>query len=244
MQKYSIMTHKERILAAISREEVDYTPCILGFYPLRKSIINEPMLSHPHRTNTGTSDISKYNWEQQDLPRILQFHIPTKRMHKDTTVITWKQDDLIYKQYDTPAGSIRAAMQYSSNQSNDDTSIIRSGTAHFKDKWVTSEKDLECMRYVLKPWEPDRDEFTKLKMHFRRLSKYAEKNNLPIATTYGMGTTLCLQNILPEKLCIKSVVNPYFLHEFLEMEHLCNMKTIEIVADLGVDIINNKDRLL
>ncbi|MGI6562326.1 MAG: uroporphyrinogen decarboxylase family protein [Clostridia bacterium] len=232
------MTHKERILAAMGKQETDYSPCLIFFNPLHKVTRENRKFNFPWGEHATTHDVVKYCLETWNIPQLVHFHIPSRRMHKDVTVKTWKEGSLLYKQYDTPAGPLRAVVECNAYWTHgDDIPLGTDWTANFKKAWIEDEKDLECMKYLFIPWEPSPDEFKSLKENFTRIKNFADQYRLPVSTPGGMGLTLGLQLFLPEKLCLKVIENPAIVHEFLEMEHQCNRKVIELAGNFGVDII-------
>ncbi len=238
MKSVKYMTHKERILAAMGKMETDYSPCLIFYNPLHKVTREGRAFNFPWGENATTDDVIRYNLEKFDLPQLVGFGIPSRRMHPEVTVRVWKEGNLLYKEYNTPAGSVRAIVECNSYWTHgDDIPLGTDWTAHFKKAWIENEHDLECMKYIFQPWQPDKYEYEKLKESYRNTRLYADGYKLPVAVSAGMGLTLGLQMFLPEKLCLKTIEEPQLVDAFLEMEHRCNIETIEIAGSLGVDII-------
>jgi len=231
------MTHKERILAALGKEETDYSPCVVYYHTVSKIIQGNRQITAPWGIAPIEEKI-KYSVETLGISQIVDFNLCRRRIHKDVKEKVWTENNLLYKSYDTPAGTVRACVKSDLYWTHGkDIPLSTDWTANFQEAWIENEQDLECMKYLFIPWEPTSEEYVKLKEDFKKAKDFANKYQLPIAVAGGQGLTLGLQLFLPEKLCFKTVENPELVRAFLEMEHRCNMKTIEVAGDIGVDII-------
>ncbi|HBN82850.1 MAG TPA: hypothetical protein DDZ89_03305 [Clostridiales bacterium] len=232
------MSHKERIMAALGKLETDYSPCIVNYHNLSKVVRGNRKVNFPWGENASVQEQIRYSVDELGISQIVDFSIPIRRMHKDVKWKTWKENNLLYKQYETPAGSVRAVVEFDRYWTHgDDIPLSTDWTANFKEPWIENEQDLECIKYLFIPWEPDHTEYMNLKESYKKTKDFAEQYGLPIAAYAGGGLTIGLQMFLPEKLCFKTLENPELVHGFLEMEHKCNLRTIEIAGDLGIDII-------
>lgn len=232
------MSHKERIIATIKKQETDYSPCVVYYHNISKVIRGDRPICFPWDENASLRDRIRYSVETLGISQIIDFGIPAKKIHKDVTSKIWRENNLLHKQYDTPAGSVKAIVECDRYWTHgEDIPLSTDWTANYKKAWIENEQDLECMKYLFIPWEPDPSEFKSLKESYRQSKALADEYGLPTATSAGMGLTLALQMFLPEKLCFKTIENPELIHSFLEMEHRCNLKAIEIAGNLGIDII-------
>ena len=188
MDKTKEMSHKERILAALSKEEVDYSPCVIYYHSLSKVVRGNRPITYPWGEIISISERTKYNVEKMGVSQIVDFDIPRRRIHEDVKSKIWRENDLLVKEYTTPAGSMRAIVQSDLYWTHgNDIPLSTDWTANFKKAWIENEQDLECAKYLFVPWEPNRDEYLALKDAFRKTKEFADQLGLPIAANAGQG---------------------------------------------------------
>ena len=229
------MTPKERLVAAIKREPVDYVPCSPYFNPLR------PV----QRVNYGYN----FPWPEGNLEAMLDYNVNVLGVDpivafgmgytadERVTVRKWVEGDILHKVHETPAGPLHAAVKVNELWPHgNDIPLYTDFIAHFTEPWVKTMADIERLRYLLIR-SNKASVLAASKEQFERVSSLARKYNLPMFSSIGTGLTGALQLFGAEALCMAIVDQPAMVHEYLELEHKGNMIVLEQALGHGVDIV-------
>jgi len=233
--KTSSMTSRERVLAAMRRQPVDYVPCSTPINPLydvqrRGRPWNFPWAMPGDGTEylasaLGTDPVVGVWW--------------LEGMYPDARVTTrvWLDGEILHKAYETPSGVLRSAVTL-----NDlwpfgrDIPFFHDFVAHYTEPWLKTEADLECLKHVmLPPRTPEQIEG--MRSRFEGQMRLANRLQLPTMATIGAGLTSALYMFGAERLCLLTVDDPGLVDAYLEIEHRWNLRMIELALDWGVDII-------
>ena len=234
--KQASMTPRERVLAAMRRDAVDYVPCCPKFNPLS-----------PQQRVGKTW---QFPW-QSDETQMLQHCVEVLGVDMTVALPTggWEsspevtssvhiEGDTLCKVYDTPAGQLSSTVRRDERWPHGDDITLFSdfNPAHATQYWIESEQDLECLRHIMRPVDRPETLEALREAHGRRCA-LAARWNLPTIAHIGMGLTGALQLFGPAELCIAAIEKPDLVHGYLQLEHEVNLRQIEIVCELGVDIV-------
>ena len=240
------LSERERLLAAVRREPVDYVPCAPFFNPLTP----EQRLGRRWQFPFGPSEqeVAEYcvNVLGVGPPVALPigdyqanfFMSLYYRPHPEVTWRAWVEDGQIHKVYRTPAGEIRASVRYDEKWPHGlDVPFWSDFTiGHYTRPWLETEQDLECLRYVLRPLD-DKDELERVRFECARMKAVADRLGLATVAHVGMGLTGAMQLCGSERICMMTLERPDLVKAYLELDHERNMRHMEIACELGADVI-------
>ena len=240
------MTDRERLLAAIACESVDYVPCSPFFNPLTP----EQRVGHSWQFPFGNSEkeMAQYCVEKLGVGPPVALPIGDYqanffmslyyRPHPEVTWKVWFEDGQIHKVYRTPVGEIRASVNYDEKWPHGlDLPFWSDFTiGHFTRPWLETEQDLKCLQYILRPLDGE-DELARVRFECREMKAFADRLGLATIAHIGMGLTGAMQFCGSEKLCMMAVEQPDLVKGFLELDHQRNLRHMELACEMGVDII-------
>ena len=229
------MTSRERLLAAVRREPVDYVPCSpfinpqdyvqrigrrygFPFGPSRDEIVTYFVVEH------GLDMVVSTPW-QSDFPENV-----SARVTFDAPVLT--------KTWTTPAGELTASIKYDENWPHGyDIPFYTDYTiGKFVRPWLETEADLECFGHIIKP-PTKREHLNQLRFGWEATKRLAERHGLATMASIGTGLTGAQQLTDSAPICLMVIDTPDLIDAYLELEHQTTMKNYEIALDFGVDII-------
>ena len=232
----SKMTSRERVLAAMRRQEVDYVPCLPLFNPL----LERQRVGYRWQFPWGPSQREQCEYLVNVLGVDAFLEVPIRAINPSPGVTSrvWMDGDVMHKVWRTPSGDLHAAITYDEKWPHGFDIPIFSDflLGHCVTHWIESAQDIECLRHIIRPPESD-DALARLRFDFAQARRIADAMQLPVITDIGMGLTGGMQLIGSTEICMMTVEQPDLLHEWLALEHEVNLRSIEIAADLGVDIV-------
>ena len=229
------MSSKERVLAAVARQPVDYVPCapFMNFqdwpqrvgkrwqYPFGPSI--HEMLEYMVG-ELGVDQIVEFSWG----------YFPEEGVSSEV----WMEDDIIHKKFITPAGELHAAVRFDENWPHglDIPLFSDYNPSHYVEPWIKSFEDLECLRYILLP-PHKKKHFEEIRFRVRVAKHLAEKYQLATCFSFGLGLTGALLVFGPIQVCKFAVTEPKLIDTYLEIDHQFNLKNYDVALELGVDMV-------
>ena len=236
MRALSKMTSRERILAAIRREPVDYVPCVPVLNPLHER--QREGYRYQFAWGPSQREKSEYLLNELGVDALLYADIPFENPAPGVSSRVWRDGEIIHKAYTTPAGELSAAVRYDPRWVHGFDIPFFSDflIGHSVKHWIETERDVECLGYILRPPE-SQAVLEKLRFDFMEIRRVAEQLQLPISSQIGLGLTGGLHLIGSTEICLMAADNPEILHAYLELEHRLNLKLIDIAGDLKVDIM-------
>ena len=233
---------RQRLLRAIARQDVDYTPCsFMSFSILRnkhkqdlfevalaeKEMGLDPMLFIPTLSR----------WQRRDHPDLRGLPV---RFHPDVKTKIWRDGDLLtgrlFKEYETPAGTLSTRVRLSDDWPHgefipfiDDYQIPRADKP-----LVTSPKDLESLEYLLVP--PNEADVQAFGVEASIARSFADENGVLLAGGWGVGMDMANWLCGMENLMVLMLEQPQFVSQILEMIHVWNMQRMEIVLSADIDL--------
>lgn len=229
------MTGKERILAAIRREPVDYVPCAPFMNPQDWTQRVGKRWQYPFGPSTPeTLDymVTKLGVDQM---LILSWGVfPSDNVSSKV----WLENDIIHKIWSTPAGELHAAIRYNEYWPHglDIPFFGDYNPAHYVKPWLSSMEDIECLRYILLP-PRDKQQLEQIRFAHHEAKFLADKYQQPVGFYFGLGLSGALLMFGPAELCELMITNPDMVEAYLELDHQWILKNYEVAIDLGVDFI-------
>ena len=229
------MTSRERVCAALKKQDVDYVPCSPFFNPLNSSL----RVGYKWQWPFGPSVEERADYCVKNLEIDLLVPMFGGQTFPDESVSfkVWIEDSLIHKVYETPSGSLKATVKYDEKWPYGlDIPFYHDFIAHYTKPWLQTQQDLDCLKHILKPaWK--KEHLDQIRFFANEGKRLAQKYHLPTCSDVGMGLTGAQQLIGATEICLMTIENPDLLNGYLEIEHENNLKNIEIAVDMGADLI-------
>ena len=231
------MTSKERILSALRREEVDYVPLCVAFNPL-SAVQRKGQWNFPWAEDAPYDEQMEYQVEQLGLDQVVGVGCELRRPAPGIASRVWLEGDILHKAYTTPAGELHASVRYNELwPCGEDIHFYSDfNIGHFVEPWITNESDLECLKQIMRLHDTD-DILSEVRTNYRATKEFADKYGLATLAGVGSGLTGAMQLFGSTELCLMTIENPDLVDAYMEHEHRINLRAIEILGDLGVDMI-------
>ncbi len=231
------MTEKERFLAAMQRQPVDYVPFVPTFNPLSPAQRVGQGYNFPF--GPGESERVWYAVEKLGIGASTQF-CSARAFYPSEGVSSkvWIDGDTIHKVFSTPDGDVGASVRYNERWPHGlDIPMFSSfNEAHFIEPWLRDEHDLACLKHVLNPpWRPET--LDKLKFSARVAHERADRYQIPVHFRLTCGISDALLLIGTEDLMYLWADKPDLIREYLEHDQKRAMENLEICLDLGIDYV-------
>lgn len=230
------MTSKQRILAAIRRDEVDHVPCSVAFNPLYPS--QRTSWNFPWSQAATVEERVAYQVEQLGLDQVAGMGISLCRPAEGVTSRAWVEDGVLHKVYDTPSGALKASVKYGDLWAHGQDIPLMSdfNVGHFVTPWIETEQDLACLKHVMR-WDETDESLRAGREYFDRMKRLADHYQLPLSAKVGEGLTGAMKMFGAEALCIAVVEKPDLVEAFIAHENEINVRTIEVLGQWGADIV-------
>lgn len=233
------MTSRERILAALRREPVDYVPCCGFFNPLSPVQREGHTWNFPWPEPTPYAEQLRYQVEELGLDQIVYAGATVTRQHPDVTSEVHLEGEVLRKVYHTPAGDLQAAVRYNALWPHGEDLPFFSdfNVGHYVEPWLKSRADLECLKFVMElldletAVEASRPGCTALR-------ELADKHQLCVYGIGGMGLTGAQHLFGVREICLLTIEDPDLVDAYLAFDHERNLRLIEVHGELGADIIS------
>ena len=226
------MTSKERVCAALKRQDFDYVPCS----PFFNNLEDAQRIGHRWEFPWGPSqqEMISHCVNSLDIDPIVQLAVGQVVPDAEVSFRVWEENGVIRKVWETPAGQLRAEVRYDELWPYGlDIPLYSDYIGHYNEPWLKTSEDLECLRYVLaRVVVSDAMAFSN-----RECRDLADRYQLATRADVGSGLTGAQQLCSAESLCMMTIEQPELVHGYLELEHQLNLQMIKVAADQGVDII-------
>jgi uroporphyrinogen-III decarboxylase len=232
------MTSKERVLAAIRREPVDRVPCSANFNPLSAVQREGRDWQFPWPPDASAEERLRYQVEELGLDQAVGTGVSLCRQVDGVESRTWLEGDILHKAYSTPSGELHASVRHGRLWPHGEDVPFYSdfNIGHFVEPWLRTEADLECFQQVCKLTMND-EVLEQGRGRVAAARSLADKYDLAVKAGVGLGLTGAQQLFGATELCMKVIEEPDLVDACLEHEHQINLRTIEVLGDSGVDII-------
>lgn len=244
------MTNRERMLATFKHQDTDYIPLQIEIHP--SYVVHKDVA------------IWKDQFERTDfllslgVDTAIEIWLPDPSFHPDVRVREWKETrpgepyHLLCKEYDTPAGKIRHVIRetedlYQWHKINRNTvgniadyidglglieDVNPSRCIEFP---ISGPECLEKMKYLFQPITGEKYKTWKENALYAKRQAENKKVILIARRVYAGSAILWLTNAI--ETCIKMVEEPEFVENFLKIIQDWQTKNIEMVLDIGVDVV-------
>ena len=218
------MKSKERILAAMSRKDVDYVPCSIYF---------NPNLKVEGYDLTQWQDYVRLQMDL-DLDPSVAIAFPNKQHPKIKTRV-WIEDieterhPIIYKEYQTPAGSIRMGCRMTPDWPyGEDIIWDDHSTSNIYEPLIKTSDDVEAFRYVHCP--PDEESVAIALEKHKELFGLAEKLSISIQCLAGHGLATLMFVMGAQNIVMFAIDHPNAFKRLAKIDSEVNQKRIELLS--------------
>ena len=227
------MTAKERLLAAMRREDVDYAPCAPTFW----SSPVEP--GYEWRNEAERLEVCT---DRLGVDAVLHFGIP-QAANPEVRERAWEEHPpgerfpLIHKAIETPAGTLTATVRRTEDWPHGTDIPLMSDfvVSRIVKPWIRTHEDMDCFEQV---WLPPDWTDVQVREAIRPAREIAGKWGVPISLPTGYGWTLALSLMGAQAAPLLSVDQPDLLDRLAEIDHRVTMRKIELGLAAGVDILH------
>jgi uroporphyrinogen-III decarboxylase len=235
------MTHRERVVAALKRQPVDYVPCAPAFNPLLEVQRRGHRYQFPWPPD-GTGQ-TEYLLDVLGVDPVVA--LPSGGIYPDggmfpegsVTSRVWMDKQILHKVFETPAGTLHCAVKANELWPfGRDIPFYHDFIAHYVEPWLKSEADLECLKHILLP-PRTRKHLEELHASFAQTKALADKLQVASVARIGLGLTGAMQLCGAERICLMTVDQPGLVEGYLELEHRSNLRQMELALEWGADII-------
>ncbi len=232
----SQMSRRQRVLAAMQRQEVDRLPCSPAFNPLYP--VQRTSWNFPWPQSASIEERTAYQVEQLGVDMVLTMGIDLARPGPEVTSRTWVDGATLHKVYSTPDGDLHASVRYDDRWPHGEEIPLFCdfNVGHFEKPWLADESDLRCLRHVLRV-DTTGESRRKGSEFAGRLRLLADRYDLAIVANIGQGLTGAQKLCGAEALCLLTLDNPQLVHDYLALEHELNLAAIQAAAEWGVDVV-------
>ena len=252
----SEINSRERLLAAIRHEQVDYIPMSFMIFSALRTRLNKKLLKEG-----PLADIETQLALGLDVPVDLRyFHRDTEGIgHSDAEGLPVRFKDavrcrewsekmqgsdypILHKIYETPDGDLSVSVK----QTNDWPYYPSSGHGYmvpFMDDFlaprcskylIEKRKDLESLKHLLIP--PFKEDLEMCFRSWEHGKEIAGKYGLMLTGGWGVGADALAWFCGHEKAIFIAMEEPDFLADLLDMVHAWNMPRMKAFLDFGVDL--------
>ncbi len=236
-------TSRDRLLRALSFNEVDHVPCcFMSFTALRKRV-DENLYSLVEAELAMGLDSMLFiptapRAERRDHPDLRGLPV---RFHPEVKTREWRETvrddfDILHKEYATPAGKLTTSVRLSEDWTHgdhipfaDDYQVPRA-----LKPLIMGPQDLAALTYMLSP--PGPEDVVRFKAEAERAHSFAAGHGVLIAGGWGVGMDLADWLCGMQDLMILTMEQPGFVTDLLEMIHAWNKQRMEVVLSAPVDL--------
>lgn len=232
------MTSRQRIVAALRREDVDYVPCCAAFNPLSPTQRKGRQWNFPWSPDTAVEEQLAYQVGQLELDQVVSVGANLCRPVSGVEAKVWLEDGILHKSYQTPAGELHASVRYNDAWPHGQDIPFYSdfNVAHFVEPWIQSEADLRCLKHVIRLCET-KEVLQEVRAGIAQAKKLAERFHLATLAHVGLGMSGAMHLFGVTQLCVMTIENPDLVGAYLDYEHQINLRTLDVLGDCGVDIV-------
>lgn len=239
----SQLSSRDRMLRAISYQDVDHIPCcFMSFTAMRKRHQEDFYAVARAELDMGLDTMlfipSTPRPQRPDHPDLRGLPI---RFHPSVTTREWRSagpdgGDILHKEYTTPAGKLTTAVRLSEDWTHgdhipfvDDYQIPRA-----LKPLVTDRSDLDALRYLLT--RPDRDDVARFRREVETAQAFVTAHGVLLTGGWGVGMDMVNWLCGMQKLMVLAQEQPEFVDELLELIHRWNLQRMEVVLTAPVDL--------
>jgi uroporphyrinogen-III decarboxylase len=237
-QKSGTMTSRERLLGALRREEVDAIPCCMGFNPLDPVLRRGHGWNFPWSASASAEESLTYQVQELGLDQVVHLGADLCLPVDGVESKTWLDGDVLHQTYRTPVGDLHASVRYNDLWPHGEQIPFYSdfNIGHFIEPWIQSEGDLACFQQVRRLSDSN-EVLGKARTNVAAAKRLAERYQLATLASVGSGLTGAQHLFGAADLCLMTLDQPDLVEAYLEYEHRINLRTLEVLGDLGIDMV-------
>ena len=230
------MNSRERILAAMRREEVDYVPCCVVFNPLTPVQRRGREWRFPWAPDASGEARLAFQVEELGLDQVVNVGVdlcgPVSGVESEVRL----DGDILHKAYTTPAGVLHASVRYNElwPHGRDIPFYSDFNIGHYVEPWLQTEADLERFKQIVR-LSAASEAVDRARTSVAAGKALAGRYGLATAANVGSGLTGAQHLFGVSELCMMTLDQPDLVDAYLE--HEISLRTIELACELGVDII-------
>ncbi len=226
------LSSRERLFLTINHKEPDYIPLCISFFDYIPKYWSNQFQRAEELLALGVDDTLAIS--------------PPFRFHPNVKVKKWSETSpdeshsLLVKEYYTPKGTLRTVIKKTQDWPHgDDIPLFSDFIVPRAKKHLIStninDNDLEKLPYLL--WEPNSAQLDDFYKNAKEVKRFADEHGLLIGGNAGTAgdTAFWLCNV--EDLLVAAIENPPFVEKLLDIIHQFEMKRIQRILDVGVDMV-------
>lgn len=237
------MTSRQRMLAALDRQEPDHTPCSFMLFNALKSTCRDyaefverqvamgldACVELPPRPPVVVNDY--YN-----LHGLPVSYDPRVTIREWVERVPGEEWPIMVKEYHTPAGTLRAEVRQTPDwRWGDHVPFLDDYIVPRSRKFlITGPEDLEALRYLLVPLTEA--EIAAFRAEAEAAIAQARRHNLLLTGGWGVGADLVGWVYGLENMVYASFDQPEFLQQMLEIIAAWNRQRMQVLLDAGIDL--------
>ncbi len=238
------MCSRDRQLAAMRREEVDYVPLQVPFAPLYPGVPVLPAIGPEHlRWHDEPGRLRTL--DTLGLDKSVDVHMRFSRS-PEVREWVWQTEEagspypLLHKEYQTPAGPLSAVIRRTEDWPwGDDIPFFDDfSPPRYAKPWITSLEDVERLRYVLQP--PGGAERDRVAQSYREARALGEAYDAVVGGSAGCGLDMVCWLCGFEQAALFSIEQPAIVDGMLDIAASLNRASIELLCELGVDYLERR----
>jgi uroporphyrinogen-III decarboxylase len=243
MKEYANITSRQRMLAALSFEEIDRPPCSFMLY---KGLL------------AGSRDYLHFVEQQLQMGLDAYVQIPARqprmtsdsynlhglpvRHYAEVEIREWKETDpeekwpVLFKEYRTPEGVLLAEVYQDEDWPyGDHVPFLDDYVENRSRKYLLGgPADLPALKYLLVP--PSDEETAAFRVEAQPLIHFAREHDLLLAGGWGVGADLVGWVYGLQRMMLAPYDDPNFLEQLLAVIADWNRTRMEVVLEAGVDL--------
>ena len=231
------MTSRERIVAAVRREPVDYVPCCITFNALTPVQRRGYDWQFPWPPDAPGDERLRYQVEELGLDQAVHVSLDVCAPEPFEPEISL-ESGILRKRYDTPAGPLEAAIRYDEKWPDGENIRFFSdfNIGHYVKPWLETEQDLEAFKLV-RTLADDATIEARATTAVAAAQEQAGRFDLATIANCGSGMTGAQHLFGATQLCLMTVENPDLVDGYLEYAHGLTMRALAALAGRGVDMV-------
>jgi len=240
------LTSRERLLRAIDHKETDHIPLYFKWWERPFFSEGSQKWSNQFERIDRVLGLGLDDTVGFDVPRPLSLDVKVKVWKTKPTGEQWP---LLFKEYETPKGTLRQTVRQTPDWPHDDDVPVFSDflvPASRSVKYlVQEERDLDALSCLFR--DLDEEEMTKFRSEAEKVREFAEKRHVVIEcgmwNEANMESAISGGDALPwlcgfESTMRKTFREPDFIDRLLQIVHEWDMRYLNALLDLGfVDVI-------
>ena len=232
------MNSRERVLAALKREPVDYVPCCAIFNALALTLRKGHQWNFPWSPNASGEECLSYQVNDLGLDQVVHTGAGLRCPAPGIESRVWVEQGILHKAYRTAAGELHASVRYNESWPHGQDIPFYSdfNVGHFVEPWIRNEADLACFKEIARLCDT-KEVLEEARAGVARAVSLAQRFHLATVAHVGVGLTGAQHLFGVTELCMMTIDNPDLVSAYLEHEHRINLRTIEMLADCNIDII-------